>query len=199
MKEIVLATKNRHKVEEIRGKAKLLKGWKNCRILSLLDLPSMPDIRETGETFFANAALKARVIHKLTGKPVLADDSGLSVNALGGNPGVYSARYAGAHSTQQQLIRKLLKKMAGKKDRRAGFITVMVHVDGKGRLQRATGRVNGRILSSPRGTNGFGYDPVFYYHPARKTFAEMTVDEKNRVSHRARCLEKILPKIQRRN
>jgi len=198
VKEIILATKNAHKVREIRAKLKKLKktaSARSVRILSLLDFPSMPDVKETGRTFFANASLKARAIHKLTSRPVLADDSGLSVASLRGEPGVRSARYAGENSTQKQLIAKLLKKMAGKRDRSAFFTTVMVYIDEKGRLSRSTGIVRGRILESPRGDNGFGYDPVFYYHPCRKTFAEMSEEEKNKVSHRARALTAILSQL----
>jgi len=195
MKEIILATKNGHKVREIRAKAWNLKRRSGWRFRSLLDFPGMPDVEETGRTFYANAALKARAIHELTGKPVLADDSGLSVRCLNGEPGVLSARYAGKNSTQKRLIAKLLRTMKGKKDRRAHFTTVMVYIDEAGRLSRATGRVKGMILDAPAGTGGFGYDPVFYYHPVRRTFGQMSEEEKNRVSHRARALAAILAKI----
>lgn len=189
MKEIVIATKNRHKVEEI---SRLLKGVK---VFSLADFPSVPDIAETGATFYENALIKAKVVHQLLGKPVLADDSGLCVNALNGAPGVYSARYAGEGSSQEKLITKLLRNLKGEKNRKAHFMTVMVYLDTKGRVKQSTGRVNGTIVDVPSGTNGFGYDPVFYYKPFKMTFAELSMEQKNKVSHRAAALVKIVKKI----
>ncbi len=189
MNEIVVATKNKHKVEEI---SRLLK---DVKVTSLMDFPSIPDIPETGATFYENALIKAQAIQKLLGKPVLADDSGLCVNALNGAPGVYSARYAGEGSSQNKLIEKLLKNMKGKKNRKAHFLTVMVYLDPEGRIRKSTGRVNGVIIDVPCGTNGFGYDPVFYYKPFKKTFAELSMEQKNQVSHRAHALVKIVKKI----
>ncbi len=187
--QIVLATKNRHKVDEI---SKMLKGFK---ITSLLDFPQIKDIPETGNTFFDNALIKARAIHKLLGKAVLADDSGLCVDVLDGEPGVKSARYAGSKGTQKQIISKLLRNMKGKKERKAYFMTVMVYLDDKGKIHRSTGKVHGLITEKPSGTEGFGYDPVFYYRPLKKTFAELSMEEKSKISHRSRALAGILPKI----
>jgi XTP/dITP diphosphohydrolase len=187
--EILVATRNRHKVDEI---SQMLKGHK---VSSLLDYPEIPDVRETGKTFFENALLKAKAIHKRLGLPVLADDSGLCVSALKGKPGVKSARYAGPKGTQDQIIRKLLRNMEGKKNRQAQFVTTMVFIDSKGKVHRSTGKVSGQITKERKGTNGFGYDPIFYYRPFGRTFAELKNREKNAISHRARALKGILPKI----
>lgn len=187
--ELVLATANAHKIREIRSRLSGL------RLLSLKDFPEIPEIEETGQTFYENALIKARTVSKILNKPVLADDSGLSVYALNGEPGVRSARYAGENSSQKQLIGKLLRNMKGKTDRRAWFTTVMVLYGPCGLLIRATGKVYGLILSEPRGEGGFGYDPLFYYPPFDCTFAESSLKDKNRVSHRSKALEKIGKKI----
>jgi XTP/dITP diphosphohydrolase len=186
---LIIASTNRHKVREIGLR------MKNFRILSLRNFPDVPEIPETGSTFAENAGIKARALYKLLKQPVLADDSGLNVDSLGGEPGVYSARYAGPHSTQQMLIRKLLIRMKNHKKRNAHFTTAMAYIDRKGRIHRTTGKVYGRILEHPRGKNGFGYDPLFYYPPFKRTFAELSTAEKNKVSHRIRALEKMTVKI----
>lgn len=186
---LVIASTNRHKIKEIGLKLK------HFKILSLSDFPDIPEVPETGSTFFENAAIKARALYKFLKRPVLADDSGLAVNCLNGEPGVYSARYAGPHSSQRMLIAKLLKKMKGHMNRKAHFTTTMVYIGKHGRLFRTTGKVYGRILDSSRGTNGFGYDPVFFYPQFKRTFAELSTIQKNKVSHRIRALEKMIVKI----
>jgi XTP/dITP diphosphohydrolase len=186
---LIIASTNKHKVKEIGLRLKKYK------IMSLADFPGIPEIPETGSTFAENARIKARTLYRILKQPVLADDSGLNVDCLKGEPGVYSARYAGPHSTQQMLIKKLLDKMNNIKKRSAHFTTAMAYIDRKGRIHRTTGKVFGRILEMPRGKNGFGYDPLFYYPPFKRTFAELTTLEKNKVSHRVRALEKMIIKI----
>ena len=185
MNKIFVATRNPNKVKEISAK---LKGFK---IVSLSDYPDLPDIEETGRSFFENAKLKAKTIFNILHIPVLADDSGLEVDCLNGQPGIYSARYAGEGASQSQLIKKLLTKMQDCKNRNAHFTTVMVFIDKTGRIHRSTGKVYGLILEKPAGKNGFGYDPVFYYPQLGKTFAQLTREGKNAVSHRGKALEKI--------
>jgi XTP/dITP diphosphohydrolase len=189
LKELIVATKNPGKAAEIRAR---LKG---VRVLTLADFPDIPDIAETADSFYGNALLKARAVYERLKKPVLADDSGLCVQALAGAPGVRSARYAGPGAGQAGLIAKLLREMKGKSDRSAYFRTVMVYLDLQGRVHRASGTVRGRILTAPRGTGGFGYDPVFFYHPYGRSFAELSREEKNRISHRSRALTAIMAKI----
>lgn len=195
---LILATENEHKVREIR---ELLTGIA-VEVTHLGELDDPPQLMETGATFAENAREKALACARATGELSLADDSGLMVDALGGAPGVRSARYAGEGATQQELIAKLLAELAGvpEADRTARFVCALSLCGPEGEIGRWEGRVEGAITLDPRGEGGFGYDPVFLYPPAGVTFAEMQPDEKNAVSHRARALVQFradLPAIMR--
>lgn len=189
--QILLATANKGKVLELE---ELLKG-EDIEILSLSDFPDFQEIEETGETFAENALLKARIACSLAGIVTLADDSGLEVDVLGGRPGVHSARYSGEPKNDERNIEKLLFELRDVKeeDRTARFCCCLavVHPDGEEKLTEGT--VEGRILLSKRGTGGFGYDPVFYLPELKKTMAELSMEEKNQLSHRARAFEKAVP------
>ncbi len=183
---LVLATKNKDKIREIRN---VLAGLP-IEIKTFEDFDNFPDIEETGETLEENALLKAKGIAKATGCAALADDSGIEVDALGGAPGVYSSRYAGPGCTYDDNNRKLLKEMSGvpEEKRTARFRAVIAIAWNENDAEAVEGRVEGFIINEKRGRDGFGYDPVFYYPPAGKTFAEMTLEEKNKVSHRGKAL-----------
>lgn len=185
---VVLATSNPGKVRELKaGLAPL--GW---TLFSLADFPlRLP--KEEGATFLDNALLKAAYVAKATDLPALADDSGLVVPALGGEPGVYSARYGGKATDRERNV-YLLERMRGLKgeERRAYFVAVLVLAYPDGHAESYEGRVEGVILEAPRGEGGFGYDPLFFLPQAGKTFAEMTLEEKARYSHRGRALEALL-------
>ncbi len=185
-RRLILATGNMHKVGEIRS----LLADLPIEVLHPAELGNPPHLTETGETFAENALEKALICARATGELSLADDSGLVVDALGGEPGVRSARYAGEGATQDDLIQKLLREMADVPDdeRTARFICVLSLAAPHGEVQRWEGRVEGWITREPLGVGGFGYDPVFLYPPERKTFAEMEPPEKNAVSHRGRAL-----------
>jgi len=185
MKDLIVATKNKGKVREIKHVLKPLK----LRILSLLDLPQLPDIKETGRTFEENAVKKAQTIAKRLNIKVLADDSGLEVYALGGRPGVKSARYSGPHPTSGKLCSKLLKEMRDKKDRRAKF-TCVIAISRPNKTIIVKGICKGRIALEMKGKHGFGYDPVFIPEWHDKTFAQMPMYLKNRISHRGKALKK---------
>lgn len=193
MTKIVMASNNRHKIEELRAFLHELcpvdAEGNPYELLSLSDIGYHEDIVEDGDTFEANARIKARTVASL-GYIGVADDSGLCVDALGGEPGVYSARWAGGHDDADNN-RKLVEKMRGiPSDRRsARFISVIACVFPDGREIVTRGECPGVILDLPRGTGGFGYDPYFLYEPMGKTFAEMNAAEKNAVSHRARAME----------
>ena len=150
------------------------------------------DVEETGTTFAENAYLKASAVCKLSGKPALADDSGLEVTALDGAPGVYSARYAGEDQNDENNIKKLLSAMKNETDRSASFTTVLCLCYPDGRTIYATGKTFGKILFEKSGNGGFGYDPVFYSDDLKKSFGEATAEEKNAVSHRSRALRSLL-------
>lgn len=190
---LVLATNNAHKLSEIRQ----ILGDRFEEILSLRDLGITQDIAETGSTLKENATIKATTIMKLTGLPTLADDTGLMVDALNGEPGVYSARYAGEQHDDKANVAKLLKNLEPYKgkERSAHFVTCMVIAYPNGKIKSVEGRTDGEITYSPSGSNGFGYDPVFYSYDLKKVFAEATPEEKNSVSHRGRALAKIIPLI----
>lgn len=186
--KITLATKNRGKAVEIR---EILKDI-GAEVLTLDDFPEIVMPPESGETFRANAVEKARFVAEATGALALADDSGLEVEALGGRPGVRSARYAGAGATDRENFTKLLKELEGVpfEKRKARFVCVIA-IAGPGVEEAAfEGTLDGYISVEPSGREGFGYDPVFFIPGENKTAAELRPDEKNRISHRARALEK---------
>lgn len=185
--QIVLATRNRGKTEEI---VDLLKDYP-VRIRNLDDFGPIPPIVEDGTTFDDNAYKKASLTARFLGMPALADDSGLTVAALGGAPGVYSARYGGESATDQDRYRKLLKEMAGEEDRTAAFECVLSLAVPTGPALTYEGRCEGLITQAPAGENGFGYDPIFLYPPLDKTFAQMSLAEKSEVSHRGKALREL--------
>ena len=161
-------------------------------VRSLAEFPGAPQVVEDGWTYRENALKKAWAAAKFTGKPALADDTGLEVDALGGRPGLYAARFAGEGCTFQDNIRKLLRLLEGVPQQRRGarFLCVLSLVDPSGREQVVEGELCGRITEAPAGGGGFGYDPVFYVPDVGKTLAELTPEEKNRISHRGRALVK---------
>lgn len=188
MKEIVIATKNPGKAKEFQEMFAPL----GYQVKTLLDYPEIPDVEETGQTFQENALLKAKEIANQLNCPVIADDSGLAIDALGGRPGVYSARYAGEPKNDERNIQKVLEELKDVPDneRTAHFICVLaVVVPGREPLL-FEGRCDGVILREKRGENGFGYDPIFYVSERGKTMAEMTPAEKHSVSHRGKALAK---------
>ena len=189
IRELVLATRNRHKAEELAA----LLGDLDIRIRTLDEFPGVPDVVEDGETCEANAIKKAREIAAATGLPAVADDTGLEVDALGGRPGVYAARYAGDHVTYEDNWRKLLKELAGvpHEQRTARFVTVAAVASPSGDVQVAKGVLEGFIAQEPSGTQGFGYDPVFVVPALGKTLADIPADQKNRISHRAKALAQV--------
>jgi XTP/dITP diphosphohydrolase len=182
---IVFATNNDHKLKEIRS----LLG-KSFKLLSLNDIDFHDDIPETYPTLEENALFKARFINKLTGMNVFADDTGLEIEALNGRPGVHSARFAGERKDFEANIDKVLILMTGVTDRRARFRTIIALIL-KEREYLFEGTVSGIILSERRGRQGFGYDPVFVPDGETLSFAEMTLDEKNKMSHRAIAFDKL--------
>ena len=198
MFEIVISSRNKEKKRELKA---LLKGL-GIKVLDLNDFPGAPEVKETGKTFEANAKLKALKIAKYTKRPALADDSGLVVKALGGNPGVRSARFAGNkadYEDNNRKLLKLLKDVPGNK-RGAKFVSVVAIAGPKGVLGLVRGECSGRIALFPKGTNGFGYDPVFFSPKFGKTFAELSASQKNSISHRGSALSKartIIRRLQR--
>ena len=184
---LVIATRNPGKTAEIRD---LLTGFP-VEIKNLDDFGPIPVVEEDGKTFDDNAYKKASFTAKILGIPALADDSGLVVEALDGAPGVLSARYAGENATDDQRCAKLLQEMIGKTDRRAAFECVISIAVPSGPALTYEARCEGLIFERPAGQNGFGYDPVFFYPPLKKTFAQLTREEKSRVSHRGRALNEM--------
>lgn len=184
-RQIVLATRNRDKVREMQEMLAALP----ITLLTLDDFPHAPEVVEDGNTLDANARKKAVMIHQHTGLPALADDTGLFVHALNGAPGVYSSRYAGEAASYQDNVQKLLTVMSGLpvSEREAEFRCVIAFaVDGE--VHFITGVCSGRIGFAPKGAGQFGYDPIFIATQTERTFAEMTLEEKNVVSHRGRAL-----------
>ena len=181
---IVLATNNKNKVNEIKD---LLKDAP-VEIKCLADYGPLPEVIEDGDTFDDNAYKKASHYARVLGLPCLADDSGLVVEALDGRPGVHSARFAGENATDMEKCDKLLKEMEGKKNRKAYFACVLSLATPGGPALTWEGRCDGEITTERHGESGFGYDPVFFFPEFGKTFAEVSMEEKNRVSHRGRAL-----------
>jgi XTP/dITP diphosphohydrolase len=196
VKSIVFASRNRGKIREIRA---LLEGLP-VSLLSLDDVPGAPEVEEDGDSFLANALKKASAIAHHAGCAALADDSGLTVEALGGAPGIRSARYAGADSDDGKNISKLLREMEGVPDEKRGaaFRCVLVLSEPDGSWESFDGSWEGRIAREPDGDGGFGYDPVFYLPEFGKTVARLSLEEKNRLSHRARAFGKLREALQKR-
>ena len=191
MKKLLIASNNAGKVREMR---ELLSGHFD-EILSMRDAGLELEVEEDGETFSANAEKKAREICEASGMAALADDSGLCVEALGGAPGVYSARFSGVHGDDEANIRVLLEKMQGQENRRCKFVSAVVLRFPDGRQLEAEGEVRGILLDRKVGTNGFGYDPIFYSEELGKSFGEASAEEKNAISHRARALADLLRQL----
>jgi len=186
-KILVIATRNNGKTSEIR---EMLKDFP-IEIKDLNDFGPIPEVEEDGKTFDDNAYKKASFTARVLGFPALADDSGLVVDALDGAPGVYSARYAGENATDEERTAKLLEEMKGMDNRKAAFECVISIAVPRGPALTYDGRCEGLITEQRVGENGFGYDPVFFYPPLKKTFAQLSRDEKNRVSHRGKALQEI--------
>jgi len=188
----VLATHNPGKRKEMSA----ILGKFGIEVVMPADLGIMVDVEETGETFAENAMLKAKAICAATGLPAIADDSGLCVDALNGGPGVYSARYGGEELDDQGRYRLLLNSMRGAATRNAHFACAVACAFPDGRTLTAEGRCDGTIAFAPMGTDGFGYDPVFFVPELRKTFAQLTAEEKSAVSHRGRALSDFAEKLE---
>jgi len=195
MKQLVLATNNEHKIREIRSLLKALP----LELLTLRDIPNFPPLVEDGETFQDNALRKAVAVFQHANLPALADDSGLEVFYLNMEPGVYSARYSGPNATDAQNNEKLLQAMRGvaPRRRRAQFRSVIAFVD-KGVKELTEGIFSGTLAESPRGSNGFGYDPLFIPDGMTITSAELTDEEKNAISHRGQSLRKMIEVLRKR-
>lgn len=188
MISLLLATRNAHKTKEF---AQILGA--DFAVSDLTSLPDSAPVEETGATFAENATIKAATASLLTAQLVVGDDSGLEVDALGGEPGVYSARYAGDHATDQENVAKLLGELRNVPDghRGARFRCVLVVAERGAAIATFDGVVEGRIVDYPRGGDGFGYDPVFQPAGFTQTFAELGGDTKNRISHRAEATAKL--------
>jgi XTP/dITP diphosphohydrolase len=184
---LVLATSNEGKIAEIK---KMLSPF-SAEIKSLKDFGPIPPVVEDGDTFEDNAYKKAHFTAKVLGFPALADDSGLTVEALKGAPGVHSARYAGENATDRERNLKLLKAMEGIEDRKAVFVCLIAVAVPRGPALIYEGRCEGVLTHEPKGENGFGYDPLFYYPPLKRTFAQLSTEEKNRISHRGKALAEV--------
>ena len=192
--KVVLASKNKHKLEEI---SKITEKF-DMELVLESELGVDIDVEETGSTFEENSFLKAEAVMKATGLPALADDSGISVDALNGEPGIYSARYGFDESLDDRgRLNLLLKNTENVPDdkRQAKFVCVITLVTPQGQTIQARGEVHGMLLRAPAGENGFGYDPIFYYPPFGKSLAQVSPEEKNRVSHRANALKVFYEKL----
>ena len=184
--EIVFASNNAHKLAEVSSKLP-----ENFKILSLKDVLGDVDIPETGQTLDDNAIIKAKYVFERTGKNCFADDTGLEITALNGEPGVYSARYAGEDCSFQDNMDKVLRNLKGKQDRSARFRTVICLIL-NGEQHLFEGQVDGEILTEEQGEKGFGYDPIFRPNGFETTFAEMTMEQKNAISHRGLAVQKLV-------
>lgn len=190
MEKIVLASNNKNKLKEFR------EIFKDNEILSLNDIGYSKDIEETGNTFLENALIKAKTISKYLKElglkyDVISDDSGLCCNALNGEPGIYSARYCGEYGDDAKNRKKVINELKNKTDKSAYFICVIVLYHSDGKYSSYTGKTYGKIIDEKRGDLTFGYDPIFLSDDLNKTFGEASSDEKNKVSHRGRAIEKL--------
>ena len=190
MKKLVFATGNSHKLQEVQG---LLK--EGFALSCLKDVNITEEIPETADNLVDNALQKARYVYEKCGIPCFADDTGLEVDALGGAPGVYSARYAGEQKDSKLNMLLLLKNMNGKTNRDARFRTIIAYIDENAQEHIFEGEIKGKIIENMAGENGFGYDPIFVPEGYEETFAELSSEVKNTISHRARAMEKFLSYI----
>jgi XTP/dITP diphosphohydrolase len=190
---LVLATRNKGKVREI-GSALAIS---SLTFQSLNDFPNLPEVIEDGSSFLENALKKARTVSKHLQLPVLADDSGLEVDILKGAPGILSARFSGLKATDQENNQKLLTLLQGvpEEKRTARFVCVLVLYEPSGQWVQTEGICEGLITLVPRGDQGFGYDPIFYLSEFQRTMAQLPLETKNQISHRARALEKMRPHL----
>lgn len=188
MKQIILASNNEHKLKELKQKLKDL----DINVITQKEAGYDIDVEETGTTFRENSEIKAKALNEILNSPVIADDSGLEIDALNGMPGVYSHRFAGENATDADRINKVLSLMKDvvEEKRTARFKTVICYIDEKKEMHFFEGIAEGKIGLVPKGNNGFGYDPIFIYNG--RTFAEMTGEEKNMVSHRGRAIEELV-------
>ena len=193
--KIVLATHNRDKCAEMEAIMKDMP----LQLLTLNEFPGIEEIIEDGKTLEENALIKAKTVHKITHLPAIADDTGLEVDALGGQPGIYSARYAGENCSYSDNVNKLLKEMANipPQKRAALFRTAIAYVDENMELT-TDGVVEGVIIDVMKGIDGFGYDPVFYLPDMKQTYAEMSMNEKNQISHRGKAVKNMQILLQSR-
>ena len=189
--KLIIASNNKHKIYEIK---KIL-GERFDEILSLREAGIDHETVEDGTTFMENAYKKAKEIAEISGCAALADDSGISADALGGAPGIYSARFSGEHGNDQANNDLLIARLADKEDKSAHYTAAICLVYPDGKRVDAEGYLYGRIIDTPRGTRGFGYDPIFVPDGETRTVAEMTDEEKNAISHRASALEALLAKL----
>ncbi len=183
--ELVFATHNKDKLLEAKSKI-----GDNFNIISLSDLKYFDEIEETSNTLLGNAKIKAETIYNKFNRNVFSDDTGLEVEALDGKPGVYSSRYSGENATYQDNVNKLLKDLENKKNRKAKFRTV-IYLILNGKTYTFEGEVKGEIITEAHGVGGFGYDPIFLPDGYNKTFAELPLSEKNKISHRGKALDKL--------
>lgn len=196
MKRIIVASNNAHKIKEIKQILEALE----FEVISLKEAGINVDVEENGTTFMENAYIKASEIHKLHKEDlILADDSGLMVDALGGAPGVYSARYAGEHGNDKKNNEKLLAELKSNKieERTARFVCAMVLITDDERVIKVQGEIEGYIKEELNGCGGFGYDPLFFVPEYKMTFGEMTEEMKNSISHRSRALSKLKEELQK--
>lgn len=197
MTRVLLATHNRHKVQELRAILHDLCRETGLEVVGADEVPGVPDVVEDGTTFEANARLKAQAAAAATGLPSLADDSGLAVDVLGGAPGIFSARWAGRHGDDRANLELLLAQLADVRDedRGAAFVCAAVLALPDGTVRAEEGRMPGRLAREPRGENGFGYDPVLLVDGDTRTAAELTPEEKNAISHRGKAFRAMAPHL----
>ena len=190
MMKVVIATHNKDKLEELKNGLSIL----SIDFMDLSSFPEVGEIIEDGKTLKENALIKAKTVFDITGIPAIADDTGLEVDAIGGKPGIYTARFAGENCTYMDNVNKMLSVMKNIKESNRGavFKTVMAFYDGQRELF-SEGVVKGVITKEKKGLGGFGYDPIFYVVEEGETFAEMTIDKKNIISHRGRAIKKLMP------
>lgn len=188
MKQIMIATSNAHKVEEFK---RMLQPY-GYEVSSLLDLDEEIDIEENGTTFEENALIKAKTIYDKLHIEVIADDSGLAVNAMNGEPGIYSARFLGRDTSYDVKNQYIIDQVKDAQDKGAQFVCAIAYIDADGHENVFTGVVEGEIYDHIEGAKGFGYDPIFYYPPFKTTLANVSEDQKNEVSHRGKVIQMLL-------